>query len=110
MLLLRTHKSVQQLGLVFIAYWLQREPDAPFQFDQGRAIPKQAAAMPLRVAAFHMCHNNKWLAPVLAFVKFSFNLVTRVRIRTHFGKCEVNASPVLLFPSIKHQFLTYTAI
>eukprot|EP00526_Cylindrotheca_closterium_P010694 CAMPEP_0113608756 /NCGR_PEP_ID=MMETSP0017_2-20120614/4101_1 /TAXON_ID=2856 /ORGANISM="Cylindrotheca closterium" /LENGTH=395 /DNA_ID=CAMNT_0000517475 /DNA_START=10 /DNA_END=1197 /DNA_ORIENTATION=- /assembly_acc=CAM_ASM_000147 len=83
--LLRTSEHAQKHGLVSLLYMLSRESSAPFPYDQAWELPKLTNALPTRMAAFHMVHNNKWLAPLLAFIKSSFSLVTRIRIRTHYG-------------------------
>ncbi|CAJ1945962.1 unnamed protein product [Cylindrotheca closterium] len=83
--LLRTNKHVQKDGVVAFLYLLDRESGNPYAFDTGLELPRLANAMPIRLAAFHMAHDNKWLVPLLAFIKYSFSLVTRIRIRTHYG-------------------------
>jgi len=81
----RTNVDAQKHGMVCLLYMLAREPGTPMPYDQAWELPEVSSALPLRFAAFHMCHNNKWLAPLLAFIKSSFNLLTRIRIRVHYG-------------------------
>ncbi|KAL3934792.1 MAG: hypothetical protein SGBAC_009560 [Bacillariaceae sp.] len=81
-----TALHAQKNGIVSLLYMLSRESGTPFPYDAAVELPRLAGAIPTRVAAFHMAHNNKWLSPLLAFIKSSFGLVTRIRIRTHYGK------------------------
>ncbi|CAJ1945963.1 unnamed protein product [Cylindrotheca closterium] len=83
--LLRTNKHAQKDGVVAFLYLLGRDSGNPFPYDTGLELPRLANAMPMRLVAFHMAHDNKWLAPLIAFIKYSFNLITRIRIRTHYG-------------------------
>lgn len=87
--LARNNEHAQKNGIVSLLYMLSRESGTPFPYDAAVELPRLASAVPTRLAAFHMAHNNKWLAPLLAFIKSSFSLVTRIRIRTHYGKSSI---------------------
>jgi len=81
-------ETVQQRGVVGVLYFLGHQSDRNFPYEQSWALPKVTMAIPVRLVAIHVFYDNPWFRPVLAIMKASFHLTTRIRIRAHYGKFE----------------------
>jgi hypothetical protein len=89
--------EVQRRGFVVVCFFIGQGNGSRQSSDVSWKFPKLNMCLPMRVAAIHLCYDNTLWRPVHALVKTSFNLLVRVRIRTHYGeqKCDEMESSFL---------------
>ncbi|CAJ1945936.1 unnamed protein product [Cylindrotheca closterium] len=81
-------EQTQKHGCVTICYFLGHGQGPKYRFDHRWTLSKLSEILPVRVAAIHLCYDNRIWMPVHAFMKASLNLFTRIRLRTHYGPHE----------------------
>lgn len=78
-------ENIQKHGCVTICYFLGHGQGPKYRFDHRWTLSKLSQILPVRVAAIHLCYDNRIWMPVHAFLKASLNIFTRIRLRTHYG-------------------------
>ena len=82
------NEQTQKHGCVTICYFLGHGQGPNYRLDHRWTLSKLSQILPVRVAAIHLCYDNRIWMPVHAFIKISLNIFTRVRLRTHYGNHE----------------------
>eukprot|EP00980_Cylindrotheca_fusiformis_P027555 scaffold21162_cov83-Cylindrotheca_fusiformis.AAC.1 len=74
----------QQKGVV-IVYYFNDFDGSEMKSEIYWKLPKLIQSIPIRAVASHLCYGNAQWRPAHALMKTSFNLFSRVRLRTHYG-------------------------
>jgi hypothetical protein len=77
-------------GLVVVFYFLgarqgSAAPGKP-SFDLIWKLTKVGNAIPIRLAAVHLCYDSIIWLPAHAFFKFAVGVFDRIRVRSHYGE------------------------
>lgn len=77
-------EDVQKRGVVCVFYHI----DDDFQKDRNMVLKcaKVLNAIPIKIASFHVCHDEPRLRPLVFLAMMVLGSYQRVRYRSHFGK------------------------
>lgn len=81
----KKNPGVQRNGFVFVAYSFHNGRGTGRNDDSNYKLPKVLEALPVRVVAFHLCHDHTLKEKTFAMVKAGFDPSAQIRIRSHFG-------------------------
>jgi hypothetical protein len=82
--------DVQRKGLVLVLYSVGIPPSASLDLDLEfmRKTNNLAQAIPVRFVV-HCFYDDYRLTPLISLLQLGIGKKTRLRLRTHFGKCIV---------------------
>jgi hypothetical protein len=90
MVAISKYPQTPKIGLVFVVYFLDaRQGSAVSEkpsFHQIWKLSMVAKALPIRLAAVHLCYDSIVWLPVHAFFKVAVGVFDRIRLRSHYGE------------------------
>jgi len=78
-------EQIQRHGCVTVCYMLGHGQGPNWRLEHRWTLSKLSQILPIRADAIHLCYDNLIWMPVHAFIKISLNILTRIRLRTHYG-------------------------
>jgi hypothetical protein len=84
------YPQTPKIGLVVVVYFLgprqgSAGPGKP-PFDLIWKLIKVGSAVPIRLAAVHLCYDSIIWLPAHAFFKVAVGVFDRIRLRSHYGE------------------------
>jgi hypothetical protein len=90
MVAISKYPQTPKTGLVVVFYFLgsRQGPAGPGKpsFDLIWKLTKVAKALPIRLAAVHLCYDSILFLPAHAFFKVVVGVYNRIRLRSHYGE------------------------
>jgi hypothetical protein len=79
-------EETQTKGCVSVVYSFgKKEGGRAFDSEGIRKLAGLTKAIPLRMVAFHVCHDSLLLSAGISILKMSVSWFTKLRIRSHYG-------------------------
>ena len=90
MMLLAEDEETQRRGFIAIIYTVGRERGRKgHDLSMTWKGPKLMKAVPIKQIALHCCYDQLIWLPLFSTLQVSFNLFTRLRVRSHYGKITI---------------------